>query len=223
MADLCFWLLVAAIVGARGGAILYKPGYIFNDPLEFFKIWNGGSFYYGGAVMAIIAGVIFIRHAQMPLWKTADLFAPTLAIGHFFVWLGCFFSGLLPVIQSESVNDSMFSWGGVNATFTLALPHSRLLYLATGSFLIFIVIVILRGYRNFDGKLFWVFVTLLSILRFFVEALYSAEFDMRFIATLSTSQLIYIFMALAGILMLFYLWRRSQFSHTEGSARPLSL
>jgi phosphatidylglycerol:prolipoprotein diacylglycerol transferase len=223
VADLCFWLLLAAIAGARCGAILYKPGYILNDPLEFFRIWNGGSFYFGGAVMAIIAGVIFIRHARMPLWKTADMFAPPLAIGHFFVWIGCFFSGLFPVPQSDSLIETLFSLASVNSSGTLASVLPRFLYLAFGSFLIFIILIIMRGYRNFDGKIFWVFVSLLSMLRIFVDTFGFPEYDKHVIASYSTSQLIYIFIAIAGLLMLFYLRRRTRISHMEGSARSLPL
>jgi phosphatidylglycerol:prolipoprotein diacylglycerol transferase len=223
MADLCFWLLVAAIAGSRCGDILYKPGTILGDPLEFFKIWNGGSFYYGGAVTAIIVGVIFIRRAQMPLWKTADMFAPTLAMGHFFVWIGCFFSGLCPVTQGESIFEAMLSWSEINSSGTLAMPQPRLLYLASGSFLIFIILVLVRGHRNFDGKIFWVFVTLLSMLRLIVDTFEFPGLIKHSVATFSASQLIYTFIAFTGIMMLFYLWRRSRFSHTEGSARSLLL
>jgi len=221
IADLCFWILVAAIAGARCGAMFYKPQPIFEDPLEIFKLWEGGSFYYGGASAALVAGVLFIKHARLPLWKTADMFAPTLAIGHFFVWMGCFFSGLCPGKRNDTIIEALLSWPAEGLTGMLAMPHPRPLYLASGSFLIFIILVMLRGHRNFDGKVFWVFTTLLSLLQLLVDTLDIPGYNKLSPSIFSTSQLISSFTAITGLTMLFYLWRRSRLSHPEASARTL--
>jgi len=93
--DLCFCLLIAALVGSRLFYIAANPGIFFQDPLEIIKIQNGGLVFYGGFIAALIAGLIYMKVAAMPLWKTADIMAPSIAIGQFLGMLGCFFCWLL--------------------------------------------------------------------------------------------------------------------------------
>lgn len=210
IADLCFWLMVAAIAGARCGDLFDGPATVFDDPLEILRLWNGGSFYYGGAVAALITGVVFIKHARLPLWKTADMFAPTLAIGHFFVWIGCFFSGLFPRAQSYAMIEALFSWPEQAINSMMAIPHPRSLYLASGSFLIFIVLLILRGHKNYDGRVFWIFVTLHNTLRLLVDTLDFPGYGKPSPAIFKAPQIISAIATLVGLTMLFYLWHRSR-------------
>ena len=215
-ADLCFWLMLAAIAGARFGDLYYNPEVIFADPLEILRFWNGGSFYYGGAAAALIVGLIFIRHARLPLWKTADMFAPTLAIGHFFVWIGCFFSGLCPGRRTESIIEGYLAWPEEGLTSMLAMLHPRPFYLASGSFLIFIILLMLRGHRNFDGRVFWVFVILHNTLQLLVDTLDFPGYTKPSPAIISNSQIICAFIAFTGLSMLIYLWHRSRHPIPEG-------
>ena len=56
--DLCFWLLIGAIIGARLFGVAQRSAGLSADPLEIFRFWNGSSFYYGGAAAAVAAGAI---------------------------------------------------------------------------------------------------------------------------------------------------------------------
>ena len=91
--DLCFYLLIAAIVGSRLFYIAANPGIFFQDPLEIIRIQNGGLVFYGGFIAALITGLIYMKLTAMPLWKTADIIAPSIAMGQFSGMLGCFFAG----------------------------------------------------------------------------------------------------------------------------------
>ena len=91
--ELCFWLLVGAIVGARLFEVAIRPWRPAFDALEILRFWNGWSFYYGGAGAAALSGVIYIKRNRLPLWKTADWFGTALAMGHFLVYIGFFFAG----------------------------------------------------------------------------------------------------------------------------------
>jgi phosphatidylglycerol:prolipoprotein diacylglycerol transferase len=158
--DLCFWLLVGAIIGARLFDVALHTVGPTADPLEIFRFWNGSSFYYGGAVAALAAGVIFIKRNRLPLWITTDLFAPALAIGHFLVYIGLFFSGQSP---SESFGFSLnlvIARPGDGLLGLLPRPNPVALYLACGSFLIFAILLIVKKRRRFDGQVFWTFTLL---------------------------------------------------------------
>ena len=87
--------MAGAIVGAR---FVYVTTYwreeFAGQPFsEIFMIQHGGLVYYGGLIGATVAGVIYIRWKKMPLWKTADVLAPSIALGSVFGRIGCLLNG----------------------------------------------------------------------------------------------------------------------------------
>ncbi|MFN3740536.1 MAG: prolipoprotein diacylglyceryl transferase [Thermodesulfovibrionales bacterium] len=168
ISDLSFYLLLAAIIGSRVFYILLNPGPYIKNPLAIFKIWEGGLVFYGGLIFAVITGVIYIKRHSLNLWQVADIFAPSIAIGHAIGRLGCFFAGCCHGRPAD------LPWA---VTFTdphslapLGIPlHPTQLYEAAGEFVNFIILLILRKRKSFKGELFWTYVMLYSILRFSVE------------------------------------------------------
>jgi prolipoprotein diacylglyceryl transferase len=60
--DLCTWLIIGGLVGARLGEILfYEPAYYFSHPLEMIMINHGGLSSHGMAVGLIITFFLFIK------------------------------------------------------------------------------------------------------------------------------------------------------------------
>lgn len=218
IADLCFWLMIAAIVGAWCGSLLTKPEAVLSDPVEVLRIWNGGSFYFGGAAAALAVGAAYIKRVRLPVWKTADSFAPALAIGHFFVWIGCFFSGLCSIRSGDAMLEALLLWPGESINGLVALPSPRPLYLACGSFAIFVILLILRGRRDFDGRGFWIFTTLLSLLQLAVDTIDIPGYPKSSGSIASTSQIINILAVIAALIMLFFLWRRYRERRSEVAA-----
>ena len=158
--DLCFWLLIGAVIGARLCDVVQRSAGSAADPLEIFRFWNGGSFYYGGAAAAVAAGVIFIKRNRLPLWKTTDLFGPALAIGHFLVYFGLFFSGRSPDESFVFSRNLAIGRPGDGLLGSLPRPSPVALYLACGGFLIFAILLIVKKHRRFDGQVFWTFILL---------------------------------------------------------------
>ena len=158
--DLCFWLLIGAIIGARFFDVALRPAGPAADPLEIFRFWNGSSFYYGGAASALAAGAIFINRNRLPLWNTTDLFGPALAIGHFLVYFGLFFSGQSPTESFGLSLNLVIARPGDGLLESLPRPNPVALYLACGCFLIFAILLIVKKHRRFDGQVFWTFTLL---------------------------------------------------------------
>lgn len=168
ISDLSFYLLLAAIIGSRVFYILLNPGPYIKNPLAIFKIWEGGLVFYGGLILAVITGMIYIKRHGLHLWQIADIFAPSIAIGHAIGRLGCFFAGCC------HGRPAQVPWA---VTFTdphslapLGIPlHPTQLYESAGEFVIFLILILLRKRQAFRGELFWTYVMLYSILRFSVE------------------------------------------------------
>ncbi len=95
IADVTLWLMLGSIVGAR---IVYVTTYwkqqFAGEPLsEIFMVQHGGLVFYGGLIGATIAGIVFLTWKKLPVWKIADVLAPSIALGSVFGRIGCLLNG----------------------------------------------------------------------------------------------------------------------------------
>src|SRR5437899_9922706 len=93
--DLGPWLIVGAILGAR---TLYVTSYwreqFAEHPFpDIFMIQKGGLVYYGGLIGASLGCILYARWKKVPLWKLADIMAPSIALGYVFGRIGCLMNG----------------------------------------------------------------------------------------------------------------------------------
>ena len=66
--DLGFWAAVGIMLGGRVGYVLfYHPAYYFSDPLEIFKLWDGGMSFHGG-VIGTSLGIIYFSMKEKLNW-----------------------------------------------------------------------------------------------------------------------------------------------------------
>jgi phosphatidylglycerol:prolipoprotein diacylglycerol transferase len=79
--DLLLIGVPSAIVGARLYYVAFRWQDYQDNPLDVFKIWEGGIAIYGALIGAIIAGYFYIRHKGYNFWRIADIAAPSLIIG----------------------------------------------------------------------------------------------------------------------------------------------
>lgn len=206
--DLCFYILIAAIIGSRLFYILTKPGMFLSDPLEIFKIWNGGLVFYGGFIGAVVTVFVYLKKLNMPLWRTLDILAPALAMGHFFGRIGCFFAGCcygqmchLPWAVTFSHPESLAPIG---------LPlHPTQLYSALNNLMIFSFLWFFRKRKAFDGQLCWLYILIYGITRSIIEIFRGDDRGGRVLEILSVSQTIGGIMAVTAVVMLIILKRRS--------------
>ena len=91
--DLFFYIVLAAIVGSRILYVLLNFHQYREDPIGVIRIWEGGLVFYGGFILAVGVTIWYVRRNELELWPVADILAPSIALGHFFGRLGCFFAG----------------------------------------------------------------------------------------------------------------------------------
>jgi phosphatidylglycerol:prolipoprotein diacylglycerol transferase len=206
--DLCFYILVAAIIGSRLFYVATNPGMFLDDPVEILKIWNGGLVFYGGFIAALVTGIIYLKIKNIPVWKTADIMAPSISLAHFFGRIGCFFAGCcygkycdLPWAVTFSNPDSLAPQG---------LPlHPTQLYSALNNLAIFLILFFFRKRKKYDGQLFWLYVLMYGITRLFIE-IFRADFRGEFFyGIFSVSQVVGVIMAVVSLIMLSILRRRA--------------
>lgn len=205
--DLCFYVIVAAIVGSRILYVLVNWSVFVKDPLEIVRIWHGGLVFYGGFIAAVITALWYMRRQGLPLLTTVDIFAPSIAFGQFVGRIGCFFAGCcygkmcdLPWAVTFTHPESLAPKG---------VPlHPTQLYSSLNSLIIFAVLIGVRRIKRFEGQIFWTYVLLYGVTRFVLEYFRGDERGMFLDGTLSTSQLLGLIMAVIAIAMMFILRRR---------------
>lgn len=207
MLDLAFYLLLASIVGSRLLYVLISYSDYLVRPWAIFKLWEGGLVFYGGFVLALMVGIWYLDRHRLPLWKTADIWAAPLALGHAVGRLGCFAAGCC------YGKPTGVPWA---VTFTdpqslaiLGVPlHPVQLYEAFANLLLFIFLCLYRPYRRFEGQIFWLYVLVYSVIRFVLE-FFRGDLRGFFIPSyLSTSQGFSMVFAAASLVMLLRLGRK---------------
>ena len=199
VADLSFWILVAALVGSRVYYIFVNWNDYFGDSAwivtrmgripRLLAVWEGGLVFYGGFIAAVAAGAWYLRRHRMPFLPYADTLIPSVAFGHFLGRLGCFSAGCCwgaPCSPSlpwatrfppESLAYQSFAAREGGARFldhvhltTLPL-HPTQLYESLGELLLFAVLVLLvRPRKRFHGQVLAVWLMAYAVLRTTVES-----------------------------------------------------
>jgi phosphatidylglycerol---prolipoprotein diacylglyceryl transferase len=206
--DLSFYVIIAAIVGSRLFYVITTPDVYISNPLEIFKIWNGGLVFYGGFIFALATALVYMKIKRMPVWETTDIIAPSIALGQFFGRLGCLSAGCcygkicnLPWAVTFHNPRSLAPTG---------LPlHPTQLYDAFGNLVIFFLLWGLRKNKRFSGQIFWTYVPLYGMARIIVENFRDDFRGHVFFGLFSISQVIGCVMAIIGISMLVVLHRKN--------------
>lgn len=206
--DLGFYILLAAIIGSRLFFILINLSHYMKNPIDIFKIWEGGLVFYGGVLLAVPTAIWYVKKNSLGIWSTADIFAPSIAIGHAIGRLGCFSAGCCYGKVAESLPWAV-TFTDPQSLALIGVPlHPTQLYESAGEFIIFLILIVLRRYKSFNGQIFMTYLLLYSVLRFIVE-FFRGDVGRGFILyNLSVSQGISILMFLIGVIGLILLKRR---------------
>jgi len=186
---------------------LQNPSDYLNNPLEIFKIWRGGLVFYGGFFLSLIVCIFYLRRHRLPLAKTCDLFAPSLAAGEFLGRIGCFFAGCC--YGKETGLPWSVTFTNPQSLAPIGIPlHPTQLYTSLFALLTFLILLYLRRHRHFEGEVAWSYILLYSISRIIVEYFRGDPRGFIFDETISVTQGIALFLGSFSAVMLIYLRKK---------------
>lgn len=172
---------------------------IKRDCFAWAEFWNGGLAYYGGLVVASVAGIAFLKREHFPVGKGVDMVGAVLPIGLAFGRMGCFLGGCCFGLPSHSTFALSFPAGSpasyeqAEAGFLAdklmpSLPvHPTQLYESLGCLLIAAWLLLrVHPRKRFDGEVMLCFLLSYALLRFAIE--YLRADDRGALFGLSTSQ-----------------------------------
>ena len=113
--DFLTWGILGVILGGRIGYVLfYKFSDYLSNPLDIFKVWEGGMSFHGGFLGVVVAMWLFGRKHNISILKLMDTVAPLVPLGLASGRIGNFINGEL--------------WGRVtelNAFWAMGFPQAR--------------------------------------------------------------------------------------------------
>jgi phosphatidylglycerol---prolipoprotein diacylglyceryl transferase len=220
--DLGIWVIIAALIGAKALLLFVDFGHFTSSWEAFSTLLRSGGVFYGGLITAVLVAIYLLRRHELPLWRSADLFAPGVALGYMIGRLGCLLAGCCYGRPTDVAWAVTFTnpIANLNVGTPLNVPlHPTQLYESGAGLVILLLLLGLenRG-RAFAGRTFWLFVLFYSISRFIIEFFRGDERGMPF-DVLSTSQLISVGLAPLAIVMLWYLSRPTRPAAPEAPVR----
>ncbi len=242
--DIAFWALLFSLIGARVLFILVNTdqyfGANFMSSVELggrsislptmLVFWKGGLVFFGGFIGASLAVLWYMRKHRLDAWRHADVIIPSVPLGIFFGRLGCFAAGCCfgkpcpegttlcahfprdSLAGTQTPHESHVLIDGVGYTEGL---YPTQLFEAGAVLLIFLLLILVRPYKRFDGQLVISFLVLYPIARSIIEVFrgdYARGMILRVPednpVLLSTSQLISVLVATLGVVLIIYRLRQ---------------
>lgn len=196
--DLITYCVVGLIVGARlGYTLFYDFEYFASNPLQIFKIWQGGMSFHGGLLGLVGSAWFFMRKHGKSVAEVADFVAPLAPPGLFFGRMGNFINGELWGRPTD------LPWGMVfpgNSAGNMPRHPSQLYEALLEGLILFIVLWIFSAKPRPRLAVIGLFLFLYGAFRFVVEFARQPDPQLGFIAFgwLSMGQILSLPMVLVG-------------------------
>ncbi|MGE3473988.1 MAG: prolipoprotein diacylglyceryl transferase, partial [Vicinamibacterales bacterium] len=209
--DLGIWVIIAALIGAKGLLFIVDFGHFTSSREEFFSLLRSGGVFYGGLIAASLTCIYQLRKHKLPLWQSGDLFAPGIALGYMVGRLGCLAAGCCygrptQVAWAVTFTDPAAALN-VGTPLNVALHPTQLYESLAGLAILVVILILERRPGSFPGRTFWQFVLLYSVSRFIIE-FYRGD-DRGMMGMFSTSQVISLVLAPLSVVMLAWLAKQA--------------
>lgn len=128
VSDLMFFGAMGVILGGRiGYMILYGLSDLLANPLNLFKVWEGGMSFHGGFLGVVIAMFWFGKKYHKHPFTVLDFIAPCVPTGLLFGRIGNFINGeLWGRVSASDLPQLMLFPQAVNADFELISTNPEL-------------------------------------------------------------------------------------------------
>jgi len=207
ISNLGVYAALSGLFGAKLLMFVIDYDYYWTHPEEILSkaTLQAGGVFYGGLLLALGVGVLYMRRSHLPLAKTLDTFAPGLALGQGIGRLACYAAGCCWGIACDRPWAVVFDDPDAHQLVGVPLYrplHPTQIYEAVSGFLIFAILYWLFGRSAKQGFLFGVYLVLASTGRFVVEFFRFHDQLNPFDGPLNTPQWISVVLAGVGIFLL---------------------
>lgn len=212
--DLAIWGILFGVVGAR----LYYVAFSWDDYkdnlLNIFKLRSGGLAIYGGVIAAYITLYVWCRIKKKSMALVGDTTMPGLILGQAIGrWgnfmnrevFGDYYNGLFSMqIPVSDVRDP----SDITEKIASHIPeganyinvHPTFLYESVWNLLVFVLLLVYRKHKKFDGELCLLYLGGYGVGRFIIEGIRT---DTLFVpgTTIPVSQILALVMVVAAVVI----------------------
>ncbi|HEX7785197.1 MAG TPA: prolipoprotein diacylglyceryl transferase [Methylomirabilota bacterium] len=197
------WSVVAGLIGARLYEVAFNWDYYGRFPSKIIAVWEGGLAIHGGLIAGPLVGVLLAWRLRLPILRSLDVVAPSMVLGQAIGRWGNFFNeeafgrptGLpwklyvSPAHRPPEFRHEEFF-------------HPTFLYESLWDLLVFVVLVwwVRPRVRRHPGAIFFSYIGLYSVGRFFIEALRLDSFWMGSLRVPQLASVAGVLVAVAGLL-----------------------
>lgn len=212
--DLAIWGILFGVVGAR----LYYVAFSWDDYkdnlLNIFKLRSGGLAIYGGVIAAYITLYVWCRIKKKSMALVGDTTMPGLILGQAIGrWgnfmnrevFGDYYNGLfsmqLPVSDVRDPSDITEKIAShIPAGANYINVHPTFLYESVWNLLVFVLLLVYRKHKKFDGEICLLYLGGYGVGRFIIEGIRT---DTLFVpgTTVPVSQVLALVMVVAAIVI----------------------
>ncbi len=208
VSDLIFYSALGVIVGGRLGYMLfYDFSGFWHNPLNLFKVWDGGMSFHGGLIGVCTAVYFYSRALKRTFWSVMDFGAPLVPIGLGLGRIGNFINGEL--------------WGRVSQVpWAMVFPNagplprhpSQLYEFFLEGVVLFLILWIYSSKPRPTMAVSALFLLCYGVFRFFVEFFRQPDPQLGFIVFgwLTMGQLLSVPMIVAGLVWLIVIYCRTR-------------
>jgi phosphatidylglycerol---prolipoprotein diacylglyceryl transferase len=218
--DLIFYCVIGVVAGGRLGYMLfYGFDQILANPINLFKVWEGGMSFHGGLIGVCLAVFYFARRHGLAFFQVGDFLVPLVPQGLFFGRVGNFINGELWGHRTD------LPWGmrlpcqsfprqcldqPVDTLLSPAVHASQLYEAALEGLVLFLILWIFSSRPRPTMAVSGVFFLLYGVFRSLVELVRIPDAHIGYLAFdwLTMGQLLSAPMILLGVLLLAMAYRR---------------
>lgn len=210
--NLCFWVVILGIIGARLYYVIFNFNLYKNDLLAILRIWEGGLAIHGGIILGLITLVFYCKKYKMPIIRITDLCVPALLLAQAIGRWGNFFNSeahgaATSLAHLQSLPIPQFVIKGMKISGIYYEP--TFYYESVLCFIGFIAILIIRRFKYVKiGTLTSLYLMYYGVVRFFIE---SMRTDSLMLGGFKIAQIISVVMFVLGLASLMIISRKSKF------------
>jgi phosphatidylglycerol:prolipoprotein diacylglycerol transferase len=198
--DLISYIIISIILGGRiGYVIFYNFSYYLNNPINIFKIWEGGMSFHGAMIGVILGTYLFSKKIKINSFFFLDIIACVAPLGIFFGRIANFINGEL------YGKPSNFFWSVIFPKIDMVPRHPSQLYEAVleGAILFSILIIVILKKDIKIGLCSSIFMILYGVFRIFAEHFREPDIQIGYLFNLfSMGSILSAIMILTGIFIL---------------------
>lgn len=158
--NLSFFVFISGIIGARLLYIIENINYYIKNPIEIIMLQHGGLSWFGGLIFGILFSIIYLNKKNLSLYKFLDLIVPFVALGQAIGRIGCLLNGCC--------FGKVSKFGLYFDVHKLVLIPTQM-YSSLALIFIFVILRFLQNRPHREGEVFFIYLLLYSVKRFFIE------------------------------------------------------